>query len=117
MSTGAAVGQSRSHNGAGRIDVHHHFLPPSYLKAIEERMLLGRGRQQAAGRGGWTPAASLAQMDAAGIALAIGSLSIPGIWVCDIALARRMARESNDYAATVVRDHSARFGFFAAIAA
>jgi predicted TIM-barrel fold metal-dependent hydrolase len=116
MSTGAAAGQSQSHDGARRIDVHHHFLPPRYMKAIADRMLLGRGRQQSASRGGWTPAASLAQMDAAGIALAIGSLSIPGIWFGDVALARRLAREWNEDAASVVRDHPRRFGFFAAIA-
>jgi predicted TIM-barrel fold metal-dependent hydrolase len=83
------------------------------MKAIEDKLALGRGRQRAAG---WTPAADLEQMDAAGIALAIGSISIPGVWFGDAALARRMAREWNDYAATVVSDHPKRFGFFAVIA-
>jgi predicted TIM-barrel fold metal-dependent hydrolase len=55
-------------------------------------------------------------MDAAGIALAIGSISIPGVWFGDVGLARRMARDWNDYAATVVREHPTRFGFFGVIA-
>lgn len=101
---------------AWRIDIHHHFLPPSYMKAIEERRLLGHGRQRSAERAGWTPAVSLDQMDAADIALAIGSISIPGIWFGDAGLARRMAREWNEYAANVVADHPGRFGFFAVIA-
>ena len=102
---------------AGRIDIHHHFLPAAYMRVVEEEGLMGRGRQSSAGRGaGWTPAASLAQMDAAGIAFAIGCLSIPGIWFGDVELARQMARQWNDDAASVVSDHPVRFGFFAAIA-
>jgi predicted TIM-barrel fold metal-dependent hydrolase len=116
VNTGAAAGQSPDRADARRINVHHHFLPPTYLKAIEERQLLGRGRQRSVGTAGWTPAADLDQMDASGIALAIGSISIPGLWFGDVRLARRMAREWNDYAATVVRDHSERFGFFGVIA-
>jgi predicted TIM-barrel fold metal-dependent hydrolase len=113
VNTGPAAGQAGDRNDARRIDVHHHFLPPSYMKAIEDRLPPGRGRQRAAG---WTPAADLEQMDAAGIALAISSVSIPGVWFGDVGPARRMAREWNDYAATVVGDHPGRYGFFAVIA-
>lgn len=116
VNTETAADQLVDRSNARRINVHHHFLPPSYIKAIEERQLLGRGRQRTAGRSGGTPAADLAQMDAAGIALAVGSISIPGLWFGDICLARRLAREWNDYAATVVGDHPGRFGFFAVIA-
>lgn len=113
MNIGAAAGQQADRKEPPRIDIHYHFLPPSYMKAVEERMSFGRGRQRS---GGWTPAASLDQMDAAGIALAIGSISIPGVWFGDVSLARRLAREWNDFAATVVRDHPERFGFFAVVA-
>src|ERR1700712_5125673 len=96
-----------------RIDVHHHFLPPGYIKAIEERLLLSHGRQKSSEMTGWTPAADIDRMDSAGIERAIGSISIPGVWFGDIEFARRMAREWNEYAATVVRDYPGRFGFFA----
>jgi predicted TIM-barrel fold metal-dependent hydrolase len=96
--------------------MHHHFLPPPYIKAIEERLLHSHGRQKSSEMTGWSPAADLERMDEAGVALAIGSISIPGIWFGDVALARRMAREWNEYAATVARDHPGRFGFFAVIA-
>jgi 6-methylsalicylate decarboxylase len=112
VNTGSAADQPTDREEARRINIHHHFLPPGYMKAIEERLAPGRGRQRAAG---WTPAADLDQMDAAGIALAIGSISIPGVWFGDAGPARRMAREWNDYAATIVSDHRGRFGFFAVI--
>jgi len=83
------------------------------MKAIEDKLAMGRGRQRSTG---WSPAADIEQMDAAGIALSIGSISIPGLWFGDTDSSRRMAREWNEYAAAVVRDHPGRFGFFAVIA-
>ncbi len=98
---------------AGRINIHHHFLAPEYMKAIEDKLAMGRGRQRAAE---WSPAFDIKQMDAAGIAMTIGSIPIPGIWFGDVAWSRQMARAWNDYAAGVVSDHPDRFGFFAVIA-
>jgi 6-methylsalicylate decarboxylase len=98
---------------AGRINIHHHFLPFGYMKAIEDKLPPGRGRQRAAH---WNPAEDVAAMDAAGVALSIGSISMPGVWFGDVAAARRLARLWNEDAATVVRDHPERFGFFATIA-
>jgi predicted TIM-barrel fold metal-dependent hydrolase len=113
VNIGGDAGQRAGGAAAGRINVHHHFLPPAYMKAIEDRLAMGRGRQRSSG---WSPASDVEQMDAAGIALAIGSVSIPGIWFGDVAESRRLAREWNEYAAQVVRDHPGRFGFFAAVA-
>lgn len=116
MNVSLAAGQSPDFNSGQRIDVHHHFLPPGYIKTIEERLLLSHGRRKSSEMTGWTPATDLDRMDNAGIARAIGSISIPGVWFGDIEFARRMAREWNDYAATVVRDYPGRFGFFAVVA-
>ena len=63
----------------------------------------------------WTPARSLEDMDQNGIAMSMLSLMQPGVWFGDVALGRRIARESNDYAAAVVRDNPTRFGIFAAL--
>ena len=103
-------------SGGRRIDVHHHFLPPAYIKAVENRLLLSHGRQKSAEMTAWSPAADLDHMDAAGIRLAVGSISMPGVWFGDIPFARRLARDWNEYAATIVREHTGRFGFFAVIA-
>lgn len=108
-----AANLRRNGDGAGRINVHHHFLPAAYMKGIEDRLPPGRGRQRAEG---WSPARDVEQMDAAGIAVTIGSVPIPGIWFGDADASRKMAREFNEYAATVVSGHPGRFGFFAAVA-
>ncbi len=116
MNTVATAGQPSLHDGGQRIDVHHHFLPPGYIQAIEARLLASHGGRHAAQMTGWSPAADIEHMDAAGIALAIGSISIPGVWFGETELARRMAREWNEYAANVVGGYRGRFGFFAVIA-
>lgn len=113
MSTGAAADRRTNPDSAGRINVHHHFLPAAYMKAIEGKLAMGRGRQRSAS---WSPAGDVEQMDAAGIVLSVGSISIPGLWFGDVEASRRMVRDWNESAATVVRDFPGRFGFFAAIA-
>ena len=100
----------------GRVDVHHHFLSPKYIKKIQERLVLSHGAQKSAEMKDWEPATDIDQMDAAGIELAIGSISIPGVWFGDVELARQLAREWNEYAAKIVSDYPGRFGFFAVIA-
>lgn len=106
MGAGAGV-------GAGIVNVHHHFLPSIYMKAIEDRLAMGRGRRRAAE---WSPAGDIERMDANAIARTIGSAPIPGVWFGDVGASRRLAREWNEYAARVTRDFPGRFGFFAAIA-
>lgn len=63
----------------------------------------------------WTPARSLAEMDASGVMTAIVSISTPGIWLGTVQDARSLARQCNEYAAKLVADYPGRFGFFAAI--
>ena len=91
-----------------RIDVHHHHIPPGYLAAIP--------RARAGGvPPAWTPAKSLEDMDKSGIATSITSIIPEGVWFGDVALARRLAREANDYAARLVRDYPGRYGIFATL--
>jgi 6-methylsalicylate decarboxylase len=113
VTAGTATDRRPNRDNAGRINVHHHFLSPDYMKAIEDKLAMGRGRQRAAH---WSPAFDIEQMDAAGIDLTIGSIPIPGPWFGDAVSARKLARAWNEYAATVARDYPERFGFFAVIA-
>lgn len=90
-----------------RIDIHHHLFPPEYSAAI---VSLGQPASPA-----WTPAKSLEEMDKSGIALSVLSLSPPNVVFPDAALARRLAREVNEYGAKMVRDYPGRFGLFAVL--
>ncbi len=94
---------------AKRIDVHHHLIPASYLAAVAEYRIGSQPRP-------WSPALSLQEMDRNGIATAMLSIIQPGIWRKeDRAKSRRMARDINEYGATLVRDYPRRFGLWAAL--
>ncbi len=90
-----------------RIDVHHHLVYPGYLSEI--------GDQRSGSGFKWTPEMSLEDMDRSGIALALLSIIQPSASVPDVEKARRVARQSNEYGAQLVRDHPGRFGSFATL--
>jgi predicted TIM-barrel fold metal-dependent hydrolase len=95
----------------GRIDTHHHVVPPEYADWLR------RKGEQAGGLPipDWDPDASTAVMDHNGIATAILSVSTPGVHLGDGRDARSMARMVNEYTAQVVRDRPNRYGFFATV--
>lgn len=117
LSAGALAGrsvssapQSAAPQPARRIiDVHHHVYPPIYVTE------LARANQANAltAAKDWAVEKSLADMDQAGVATAIGSITTPGVSFADDALARRLARECNEFMARLAADHPGRFGFFA----
>ncbi|HEY6256602.1 MAG TPA: amidohydrolase family protein [Xanthobacteraceae bacterium] len=91
-----------------RIDVHHHFVPPVHAAALSAH--------KSTNPVPWSPAMSLDDMDKAGIDTAILSLLNPGVWFGQKdEAARRLARECNEYAANLERDHKGRFRSFAVI--
>jgi predicted TIM-barrel fold metal-dependent hydrolase len=105
----AAAKAASSQGKLFRIDVHHHLVPPGYLDAVAGQ------RQGGGGRVKWSPAASIEDMDRSGIALSVISLIQPAASSADAALSQRLARESNEYAVRIARDHPGRFGSFAAL--
>ena len=108
LSTGASAEQTRA-AAPQRIDVHNHLSPPSYIAELGPKNLLSPATL------GWTPAKAIEDMDRAGVATSLTSITTPGMWFGDDSIARRLARECNDYAASLVRDHPGRFGMFVAL--
>jgi predicted TIM-barrel fold metal-dependent hydrolase len=94
-----------------RVDVHHHFYPPEYLKAITNPATGGEGAAFPGVRE-WTPAKTLAEMDKHGVQTAILSLSPPGCRLGTPEENRRLARTCNDFGAQMAREHKGRFGLF-----
>ncbi|WP_220813535.1 amidohydrolase family protein [Pseudomonas paralcaligenes] len=97
----------------GRIDVHHHVIPPAFVATMQVK-----GIEKVAGAPlpRWTPEKSIAVMDANGIQTAITSLSAPGVhFGGGAAQAVDLARRCNEFSAGMVAQYPGRFGFFAVL--
>ena len=95
------------------IDVHSHFVTPSYIEAA-----IAAGHTRPDGMPAyprWSPAEHLAFMDQNGIRTSVLSISSPGTHFGDDDAARKLSREVNEYAAELVRNHPGRFGHFASL--
>jgi 6-methylsalicylate decarboxylase len=91
-----------------RIDVHHHFVPPKHAERILSLREMGRPPQ-------WSAEMSLDQMEKNAVATSMISIVQPGIWFGNNEEARTLARLCNDYGTQMAKDHSGRFGLFAAL--
>ena len=85
------------------IDVHAHYYPPA-LKA------LGLPTPMNA----WSLERHIEEMDKAGVATSMLSLTTPGITQAG-SQGRNLLRASNEYAAGLRSDHRGRFGFFTCV--
>ena len=102
---GRLFAQAKPH----RIDVHHHLSPPLWVEALK------KARLDTPPVNSWTPQRSLDDMDKAGTATAILSVTQPAIGFLDAPEAAALARASNEYAKKLTQDHPGRFGMFAAL--
>jgi predicted TIM-barrel fold metal-dependent hydrolase len=111
LSTGsvlAAMPRVDSNPKRGRIDVHHHMLPPFYLD-------LRRAVPDAGKMPKWSPAQSIDDMEKNGVSTAMLSLAVSGVTFDAGESGRSLARKSNDFGAQLVKDHPASFGLLAAL--
>src|SRR5215471_438569 len=98
-----------------RLDLHHHFGSPRWIRRIAEVKRQGWETFQ-----DYSPAKAIEAMDKAGIETAFVSCTEPGIWYGDNFAIERpeaisMARDMNEYGARMVSDHKGRFGLFAVL--
>lgn len=98
-----------------RLDLHHHYGSPRWIKRVAEVKRQGWDTFQ-----GYSPAKAIEGMDRAGIETAFVSCTEPGIWYGDDFRIERdeaisMARDMNDYGARMMTDYKGRFGLFAVL--
>ena len=93
-----------------KIDVHHHIVPKEYLAALASvgiKNAVGEPFPQ------WDIENTLAFMNRQGIAIAINSISAPGIYFRDNDFTQKLARKCNEISASIVNKYPTRFGAFA----
>lgn len=105
----AAAPQAAAQAKPFRIDVHHHLSPPGYVAAAGASGVADPLMK------GWTVEKSIAEMDRAGIATSILSVTTPAVSFAQGDAARRLCRESNEWAAKLAAEHPGRFGSFAMV--
>ncbi|HEY4372768.1 MAG TPA: amidohydrolase family protein [Burkholderiales bacterium] len=108
-SQGSGMGAPTVIGNRDRIDTHHHFFAPSLVEALKSHKAAQPPMLA------WTLTKTLDDMDRAGTRTSILSVTTPQVSFVgnDRELARRLARESNEYAAKLGGDHKGRFGSFA----
>ena len=99
-----------------RIDVHNHLIPPPYLAAGRPQIAAGADTDPSPVLN-WNPAHAIEEMDRTGVAVAMLSMSTPGLSMLGGTRdqTRKLARACNEYAASLLRDFPGRFGNFAAM--
>lgn len=96
-----------------RVDVHAHYLPPSYYTALREAGITTLDGGIPVPK--WRVEDSLAMMDRQGIATQMLSVSSPSVYPFGADKAAHLARAVNDEGAGYVKAHPARFGLFATL--
>ena len=85
----------------GRIDAHHHILPPEYVSTLKGIGITGTIGVQFPE---WTPKKSLNFMDKNGIATAITSVSTTGVNSKEGSFSQDLARLCNEHSAQLISD-------------
>jgi predicted TIM-barrel fold metal-dependent hydrolase len=96
----------------GRIDVHHHLVPPAFAQVMERKGLMAVA---GASLPAWTVEHSLEVMGANDIQTAILSLSAPGVFFGEARQAVDLARRCNEFSSDICARFPTRFGSFAVL--
>ncbi|PSN69641.1 2-amino-3-carboxymuconate-6-semialdehyde decarboxylase [Corynespora cassiicola Philippines] len=95
-----------------KIDTHHHIVPDFYAKAVAD----AGGDPSGWPTPGWSPETSISIMSRLGIQTAIVSVTAPGATILEGQASYDLARNLNNYAASLRDSHPSRFGFFVNLA-
>ncbi|KAJ5413817.1 hypothetical protein N7509_000444 [Penicillium cosmopolitanum] len=99
-------------NTRTKIDTHHHFVPEFYNKAVQN----AGGDPSGFPTPQWSPESDEASMEVNGTRTAILSVTAPGPVIAgNDQDARELARECNNYAASLRDQNPTQWGFFAAM--
>ena len=93
-----------------RIDIHHHFGSPEWVRMTADKRTQGYEVWQK-----YSPARSIEDLDKGGVEVAYISITTPGIWFGDLAETRRLARRENEYGAKLASDHKGRLRLLAVL--
>ncbi|WP_332238528.1 amidohydrolase family protein [Sporolactobacillus sp. KGMB 08714] len=95
-----------------KIDVHVHYLPPSYVEALRENE---GERPDGFKTPDWDPRQHIALMERLGIEISILSLSSPHVYFGDEAAAKTLARRVNEYGAELAGQYPGKFRLLASL--
>ncbi len=95
-----------------RIDIHHHILPPEYIKSLTKINITTISNLNFPT---WDLSESLRMMEQQDITAAITSISSPGVYFGDCKFARELARVCNEYSADLINKYPQKFGGFATL--
>jgi len=115
LPTGLLRAQAPAAANPRRLDLHHHFGSPRWIKRVAEVKRQGWQQFQ-----DYTPARAIETMDKSGVSTAFVSCTEPGVWFGDDFAQERadaisLARDMNEYGARMMSDHKGRFGLFAVL--
>jgi predicted TIM-barrel fold metal-dependent hydrolase len=113
FASAVVAGRVQTPGAVPRIDVHHHILPPEYVRLVGKAAIARPGPTGVAPE--WDVTRSLKVMDDAGVSTSIVSVSSPGLQVQTETEAIALARTCNEFAARMVADYRGRFGFFVVV--
>ena len=102
----ASLSAAQAPSAPRRIDIHQHFVSPSFLTTLTAKNSVAPVPGFAAWKG-YSPARAVEALDRVGIATAMLSITAPGVWFGDVQEARKLSREMNEYAAAKMVSPSA----------
>jgi predicted TIM-barrel fold metal-dependent hydrolase len=99
-------------NGFSSIEIHAHFIPPAYKKALIDTGMVEQDRFPVPP---WDAEKHLEYMNVMNIDASVVSLSSPHVYFDNKMKTRELFREINEAGARLIQNYPKKFGYFASI--